>query len=276
MTGAAVIHDTDMTECRRQKARGHVTNMAVFVGRHVVRRRRLAGRRHAVVTRCAVVGNAGMVEPGIDKRGSDMAYGTILRGRQVGTVLAGRGYTIVAGRAVVDDAGVIEYRRDKGSAGHMANVTVLGCRHMIGLRVLTGGVGTIVAGITTLTHDLGSVVIDKGIEETGGVMTDAAIPAGVLMDRRTRITQSTEQHMVRTAVMAGGTVTGDVLVGKYRGYEAGDCVAIVTVLRSRQMVSCLQQIGPGGQELGVVAAFTTPGNTGVHREQERRRCKYRR
>ena len=71
-----------------------------------------------------------MVEPCIRKCRGNVAHRAVLRCRQVSSVLAGGRYTVMAGCTVVDDTRVIEHGRDKGAAGDVADIAVLGRRHV--------------------------------------------------------------------------------------------------------------------------------------------------
>ena len=150
-----------------------------------------------------------------------MAYRAILGGRNVGWVglgiFAGRRNTIVAGRAIIDNTLMIEHRRCKGAAGYMTDVAILVCCYMrgIGPGILTDCINTIVAGITPLTHNFGSVVVYKRIEEVSRVMTHRTITACVAMNYRIRSPSGPNSNIIRSAIMARGTIIGDTRVSEY-------------------------------------------------------------
>jgi len=235
MTGAAVIHDACMIKRCRYEARGDVAHIAIIVGRYMIRWWGFASGGYAIVARFTVANDALVIEPGTGKGRGDMTHGAILRRWKMVLRQAGRGYTIVARRAIIDDTGMIEHRRYKGAAGYVADVAVLICRHMrwIDLGILTGGIDTIVAGITPLTHYCGPGMIYKCTEEAGRVMAHGTIPACVAMNRGIWFSNSPEQLMIQTAIMTRGAIAGDSRVGKNRGCESSNRVTAVTVLGCR-------------------------------------------
>ncbi len=85
VAGTAVIHDASMIKSPGYKARGYVTNMAIFIGWHMVRWRCFAAGGCAIVARSTVINDAGVIEPGIGKIRCNMAHGAILpvRGQMV-------------------------------------------------------------------------------------------------------------------------------------------------------------------------------------------------
>lgn len=97
MTGTAIIHDAGMVKSCRYKARGDMTHMAIIIGWHMVRRRRLAWGSCAIVARPTTINDTRVIKPGTDKGGGDMAYRAVLRRRQMILRLAGRCHTIMAG-----------------------------------------------------------------------------------------------------------------------------------------------------------------------------------
>ena len=70
-----------MIKRRRYEAGGHVTGIAVITGRHMIRRRGFTLGRRTVMAGCAVVHDAGVIEPCTGKCRSDMAQGAIFRCR---------------------------------------------------------------------------------------------------------------------------------------------------------------------------------------------------
>ena len=66
-----------------------------------------------------------MIEPGIGEVRGDMTHRAVLRRRQMVYMLAGRCSAIVARRTVTGDTCVIEHRGYEGTAGHMADTTIL-------------------------------------------------------------------------------------------------------------------------------------------------------
>ena len=182
--------------------------------------------------------------------------------------LSGRSYTVMAGRTVIHYPGMAEHRGHEGTAGHVADVAVLGRRHMIRLRVLAGGIGAVVAGVTALADHIGTTVVDKGVQETARVMAHGAVTTGIAVYRGIRFTYCTQRDMVRTAVMTGGAVIGDTAVRKYRWCEYIRCMAQFAVLRCWQVTGRLHQLGPVRNEAFVMTALTTAGDTRVHRREE--------
>ena len=81
-----------------------------------------------------------------------------------------------------------EHRWRKGATGYVADVAILGCCHVrgTGLGVHTGSIDAVVAGITPFTHNFGSSVVDKRIEEINRVMAYGTIPACIAMNGRIR------------------------------------------------------------------------------------------
>lgn len=244
-----------------------MAGITVFVGWYVIGWRRLAPRGGTIVASVTIPVDTRMIEAGIGKGRSDMTHGAILRRRQMILRLAGRGNTIVARGTVINDAGMIEHCRLKSAARCVANIAVLCCRHVIRLGALAGGIRTVVAGITALTHDLGSVVVDKRIGEIRRVMAHAAILA-VRRRMCRRHASGTISNMVRTAVVARVTVTGDTLVREYRGYKSCDRVAVVAILPCRQVVLRFEQVRSGRQEFALMTTFATTGNVLMDRRQE--------
>ena len=220
-----------MIERRRSKACGHVAVVAILVGRHVVRRRGLASGGCTVVARIAVSGDARVIESGAGKCRGVMAHGAILCGLQVALRHAGRGNTIVARRTIIDDTAMIEHRRCKAAAGCMTDAAVLGCRHMgwIHLRILTRGIGTVVAGVAAFTHDCRTAMVYKCTQEACRVMADPAI-----LTVRGWMTGCHAYRpgpvIVMCSIMARGTITGDTRVIEHRWIERSIHVTNVAIL----------------------------------------------
>lgn len=269
VTRTAVVHDTGVVKRRRYKARGHVTGIAIVTGRHMVGWRCFALGRRAVMAGCTVVHDAAVIKPGTDERRGDMAQGAILRRRQVARRLAGRGYTVMAGCAIVDNAGMIEHRGHEGAAGNMTDTTILASRHMIRLRVLAGGIDSIVAGVTPGSKNLGTVMVDKRIGKIGRVMTHGTVTAGVLVNWRIRRWPGAVQANIhKIAVMTGGAVAGDTGVRKYRRTEYIHRMAQFTVLCCWQVTGRLDQLGPARNEALVMTAFATASDPRMNRRKE--------
>ena len=176
---------------------------------------------------------------------------------------------------------MVEHRWRKGTAGYVADIAILGCCHMgrIGLRTLTGCIDTIVAGITPLTHNFRSIVVDKRIEEISRVMAYGTIPCRVVVNRRICRPPGTYRNMIRTAIMARGTVTADTRVHEwcYLGNERSIRVTDVTILGRWYMTERLSvEPACGRAEATIVATFATSGDALMDRGQERRRGKYTR
>lgn len=108
-------------------------------------------------------------------------------------------------------------------------------------------------------HDTG--MVKGGAGKIGGVMTDAAILAGGNMRRR--LTSGSQFFMC--PIMAGRTITGDVVVTENRGRECRIAVAEMAILIRWQMVCC-RLFGRG--ESTVVTTFAAGGDVRVSRRQE--------
>ncbi len=119
-----------------------------------------------------------MIESRIGPVRGDMTYRAVLRGRQVVVRLAGRIRTVMARLAVVGDACVIEHRRHEGATRNVADVTVLGRRHVVDRGILSYRIDTVVTGIAALAHDIRSTVIHKRANESRRVVADTAIGIG--------------------------------------------------------------------------------------------------
>ena len=100
-----------------------------------------------------------------------MAHRAILGRRQVIDQLAQRDHIVMTGLAIIDDTGMIECTRGE-RARRVAHTAVLAGRHMVDR--FTHRSNT-VAGDAVI-HD--TAVVKRRAEETGGVMTDAAIFGG--------------------------------------------------------------------------------------------------
>ena len=134
---------------------------------------------------------------------------------------AGRSYAIVARGTITANTCMIKYRWYKGASGHMADIAIFTGWHMrwIGLRNLAGCIATIVAGLTLFTHNVGSVMVDKCIEEISCVMAYDAITVRVAMNCCIRRSSGTDCNIICAAIVARSTVIGDTRVCKDRGNE---------------------------------------------------------
>ena len=84
----------------------------------------------------------------------------------------------------------------------------------------------------TVTHDAG--MVKGGASKVCGVMTDAAILNGGNVRRRLT---SGPQFFMRP-IMAGRTITGDIVVAENRWRECRVVVAEMAILLRWQMVRC--------------------------------------
>ena len=182
----------------------------------------------------------------------------------------------MAGSTVVHDPGMAEDCGHERSAAHVAHATIPGGWYMIRLRVLAGRIGAVVAGVTPFTDHIGTTVIDKSVEEAARVMAHRAVTTGIAVYRGVRFARRTEHDMVRTAVMTGGTVTGDTGVRKYRWSERIHCMAQFAVLCRWQVAGRLDQLEPVRDKAFVMTALAAAGDARVHRREEGCRCKYSR
>jgi hypothetical protein len=165
-----------------------------------------------------------------------MAHRAILGGWNVSGIglgiFAGRYNAIVARRAVINDTGMIEHRRRKGT-GNVTGTAVLDRCNMVGLGILAGCIDAVVAGIAPVAYNVRAGVVDKRIGKISRVMAYGAVPVCVLMNLRNGHPSGAEPNMIRTAVMARHTITGDTDMAKYRGSKCSSRMAIVTILIRR-------------------------------------------
>ncbi len=236
---AAIIYDTCMTKACRDKACGNVTNIAILIGRHMVRWRRLASGRGAVVARRTTIDNTRVIEMGAGEGGRNVAQGAILGGWQMICGLTGCLCPIVARGAVVDDTAVTKHRR-REAARDMANSTILVGRDVARVFADRTTGTTVMAAVATLADDFRPGMIDIGSGKAHGVMACSTILIGAAMNRRIRCTQRTDSNMTRIAIVTGGTVAGDAGVRKYRGLECLNGMAEITILPRRHMTCRLE------------------------------------
>lgn len=220
------------------------------------------------MTGSTVVHDTAVIKPGAGEARGDMAQGAILCCRRVIHRHPCRRCPVVAGRTVVHDPGMAEHRGCKSAAGHVADITVLCCGHMIRPGALAGRIGAVVAGVTPFPDHVGTTVVDESVEEAAGVMAHGTVTTGITVYRGIRFARRTECDMVRTAVMAGGAVSGDTGVRKNRGAEHIHRMAQFTVLRCWQVAGRLDQLGPVRNEAFVMTALAAAGDARVHRREE--------
>jgi hypothetical protein len=174
-----------MTKSSWYKARGLVAVTAITVGWHMVWWRRFATGGHAIMARCTVIHDARVVRFGTDKGYGVMAHRAIFAiCGKMGRCQASRSYTIVARRAIIGNTCMIKHRWHKGATGYMADIAIFTGCHMrwTGLGIFACCIGTIVAGITPFTHDVGAIMVDKCTEESSRVMAYGTITVGVEMN----------------------------------------------------------------------------------------------
>lgn len=129
---------------------------------------------------------------------------------------------------------MIKHRVGEG-AGYMADATILvgwNVRSMLASRT-TGA--TVMAAVASITYNFRAGMVDKSAGEINGIVARAAILGCASMDFRIRHTPGPCAHMIHTAIMTGGAITGDSRVIEYRWYEGIVGVADVTILSRRQM-----------------------------------------
>ena len=206
-----------MSKSSWNKARGLVAVTAITVGWCMIWWRRFASGRYTIMARNTVIHDACVIICGTDKGCGVMAHGAVFAiGWEMGRCQASCCDTIVARDTIIDNTCMIKHRWYKGAAGYMADVAIFTGCHMgwIGLGILTSCINTIVAEITPFTHNVGSVMVYKCIEEIGRVMTYDAISVRVAMNDCIRRASGTRQYIIRTSIMAGGTVIADTRVCK--------------------------------------------------------------
>lgn len=163
----------------------------------------------------------------------------------------------MAGNTVIDDTGVIKNDIGEG-AGDVTDAAILGGRNVAGV-LWRGRWGcTTVAGRTVI-HDAG--MIKGGTGKIRAVMTGAAILGGGNMCCR----HSSRPQFFMGPIVAGRTITGDVVVSENRWRERRVGMAEVTILARWEMVRCgLFRRG----EPAVVTTFAAAGDVRVGRIQE--------
>ena len=150
--------------------------------------------------------------------------------------------------AIICNTRVIKDGGFKGATRYMTDITILlqpihhRYRHVWGCGIinLAGRNHTIMAGITALTDHLGTIVIWHGISEIRGVMAITTIGRGVRMWWRWCLAPRPDGDILRAAIVARSTVTGDPRVredahtkGKPARYRVD--VAEMAVLCGRQV-----------------------------------------
>ena len=76
-------------------------------------------------------------------------------------------------------------------------------------------------------------MVDERIRETNRVMAYGAIPAGILVDRRSGLPSGAQRDILGAAVVARRTISGDSDMVEYRRRECARCMATKTVLIRR-------------------------------------------
>lgn len=193
----------------------------------------------------------------------------------MGKCFTGCGHTVMTRGTVIDDTCMIENGRAESTASDMTNTAVIRRRHVrrTGLGILAGRIDAIVTGVAPQYCNLGTAVINKGIEETCRVMAGRTVAAGIVMNGRIRLAPGTDRNMVRAAVMARDTVSRDAGMTEDRRQERGHRMAAVAVLFRRYMTRRFDQVGPVREELTDMAALTATGDIYMYRTQERSRRK---
>jgi len=148
-----------------------------------------------------VIGNTRMVEIRSCERRGVVAYRTILVGtnRHMSNRHPDRMSIVVAGRTFIDNALVAEYGRPETTTRGVTNTAIRRRWHVIDLGILAGGIGAIVAGITTHTLHLWAIVVEESTDEGLGVMAHGAIAGSV--------------NVIGNFILAGNTGKGTVMAG---------------------------------------------------------------
>ena len=96
---------------------------------------------------------------------------------------------------------MIEHRGCK-SAGYMAGTAILICYNMAVILADRTTSAAIMTGVAPIAHDVGSVMVDKCIEEISRVMAGSAIFVSVLMNCCIRRPSGSSRNVICTSIMA--------------------------------------------------------------------------
>ena len=172
---ARVIARGQMPESIRRPCSGRMTVVAIEIvdrERHMSQRHPF--RRRAVVTRFAVIGDAGVTERGGFPRQSGVAAIAFLRGRDMRRGFAGGGDAVVTAATGAGDMGVVDTRnRLPRCSGVAAIAAVVACNVAV---VLAGCSRTVVTGRAG-THDLSVIDAYRRLERRRIVAAFAAVAA---------------------------------------------------------------------------------------------------
>ena len=136
---------------------------------------RLADTDLAVMARCAVIEDAGVLEQRRGECSRVMAEGTVLGRRQVSDEFPDADDVVVARDTVADNAGVIEESAGERT-GCVARDAIFGRWHMV--RRLAGTIGPVVAGIAAHHGHHVRRVVDKCTDKTHRVMARTTVRSG--------------------------------------------------------------------------------------------------
>ena len=164
VAGCAIAGDTFVREDRGPKRRGGMTKVAILRSGYMICGRFLARGINTIVTPVTAIGDTGVIKHAGSKTTSNMAHGTIFRGRNMIHWLASRVRAVVTGGAVVHDTGVIEHRIEK-TTGDMTDAAVLGGRQVVDM--FASGRYSIVTG-GTVVHDAG-MIKHRGSKRSGAM-----------------------------------------------------------------------------------------------------------
>lgn len=205
---------------------------------------RFADTDLAVMTRCTVIDNAGVLEECRGELSRIMAEGTVLGRRQVGNMFPGANDTVVARGAFTHDAGVIEVTAGE-CAGCVAHGAIFGCRHMV--VCLAGRIGTVVAGVATDRSHRLAAVVDERVEKALRAMACAAVLAGHRM-------------IDRQAGRDGSVVAGDAGLGhgiEKRVVESTARFECINAMAHHAVHACLGMVSCLSDRVNAVVATDT-------------------
>lgn len=182
-----------------------------------------SGCSYAVVTRCAIIHDTGMIEHRTLESGCGMTNAAILAGREMGVRFARGKYTIMTGAAVIHDALMIKRCRQKACG-------------LVTLTTIAIG-GHVVAGFTYGAHVImttGAIagyarVIKLGAGKRGGIMANRAI-----------LRCGNMSHWILAcrigSIVARGAIIHDTVMIEYRLSKTSACfVTQAAVLSSWNM-----------------------------------------
>lgn len=129
---------------------------------------------------------------------------------------------------------MIKYRVGEG-AGYVTDTAILVCWNVPSVLANRTTGATVMAAVASFTRDFRTAMVDKSAGEINGIMARSAILGCAPMDLRICHAPGPGAHVIHTAIMARGAITGDTRVIEYRWYEGIVSVAGVTILCRWQM-----------------------------------------